>query len=209
MHSCLTHLHVQIKNGGVQWYDGKSRWLCAYEVLVSQGFPIHPYLVNPRPAHPPTTLLDLLEVTAKACSFSEAPYVGPDRKRGQVVGQAGNAMHVNVVGVGLLWAYLWCIRVDQVGPSGSIPPSAVTAWPFNRSFGHVLSRVTPAGPAPNLRTLQAVAAIAASAPGTSAAAREKVRERRPSTPTRPTRDRKRPRFSSTADELFGASSRDA
>ena len=65
----------------------KSRWLTPRELLVAQGFPIREAVLTPR--DPPTTSFDV-PVDA--------------RRRSQTIHRAGNAMHVNVIGLVFLYS---------------------------------------------------------------------------------------------------------
>lgn len=75
-------LHTIKKNSGIIFNDNKKRWKTPDELLVAQCFPIP--IALPKPRQPPT------------CSFGVER---SDRKRGQLSAQAGNSIHVNVIGL--------------------------------------------------------------------------------------------------------------
>ena len=98
-----THLHTLIKNVGMLFSWPDLRWLTPVEVLMFQGFPI--------PSH--------VKAHGERTSFEvprSARDVGP-RSRRAMLEQAGNSMHVNVMGVALLWALCY-VELDQPRPVG-------------------------------------------------------------------------------------------
>ena len=75
-----------IKNAGAQWNDKMGQLFSAVEMLISQGFPIRPWLTNPRSMRDRKKAL-------KAWHFVTS-FVVPrlERSRPNIAGQAGNSM---------------------------------------------------------------------------------------------------------------------
>ena len=94
MQTLIAHSHMM-------WSDVHNRWLSAREVLSLQGFPVHAHHVKDLGFHES----DL----CKLCSFntSRASSGMPARNRSAMVRQAGDSMHVSVVGAALLWSAMY------------------------------------------------------------------------------------------------------
>ena len=106
MMSTPTHLHCLIHNCGLLYSTEFGRWLMPSELLVAQGFPTHP-------GSTPWAYNQARPV----CSFNAQRSMahGGPRKARHVAGQVGNSMHVNVVGVVLLWS-LFCLERMDASP---------------------------------------------------------------------------------------------
>ena len=77
--------------------NAKRRWLCASEALVAQGFPIHAI-------YPHRSCDELL------CSFN---LPRESRRHRAVAGQAGNSMHVTVIGIVQLAGYMQTTHISD------------------------------------------------------------------------------------------------
>lgn len=84
-------LHTMIKGAGLTWSKIHGRWLCPIEVWTAMGFPTAP-------------LLQCKSGVESHVSRGRAP--PSTRSRNSSVNQAGNAMHVNVIGGASLAALL-------------------------------------------------------------------------------------------------------
>ena len=84
---------------------GETFWLTLRELLVAQGFPLREAVIMPR--DPPTTSFDVpLE----------------SRRRSSIVQRAGNAMHVNVVGLAFLNCVTQTVEPDAATSMASLLP---------------------------------------------------------------------------------------
>ena len=94
MQTLIAHSHMM-------WSDVHNRWLSARKVLSLQGFPVHAHHFKYLGIHES----DL----CKLCSFnaSRASSGMPARNRSAMVRQAGDSMHVSVVGAALLWSAMY------------------------------------------------------------------------------------------------------
>ena len=90
--STPTELHAMLAHPHLNYLTRSNRWLAPSEVLVSLGFPLDPWLVNPHSGIP-----------HKCCSFA----VPRQRNRLVVQHQAGNSMNVNVAMVVILYALVY------------------------------------------------------------------------------------------------------
>ena len=111
--STITYLHCIIHNVGLLYSATFQRWMMPSELLVAQGFPMHPeineWAFN---EHGPTALVH------PACSFNTKRHdKNGVRKVRNIGGQVGNSMNVNVVGIVLLWCLISPKRLDTVSPA--------------------------------------------------------------------------------------------
>lgn len=97
--SSTTHLHTLIKNVGMLFSWPDLRWLTPVEVLMFQGFPIPKHVK----AHGERTSFEVPRST---------------RSRRAMLEQAGNSMHVNVMGVAVLWALSY-VELEQPRSAGT------------------------------------------------------------------------------------------
>lgn len=80
-------LHTLTRNHGLVWSDQMKRWFFPSESLLAQAFPVSEGLRKPKPDG------------SVACSF----HMARPRRRNSAFAQAGNAMHVHVIGIIMLW----------------------------------------------------------------------------------------------------------
>ena len=111
-------LHCIIKNCGVIFTEHPRvfppRWLTSSETLVAQGFR----------AKPSTRQVSRVDPASVATSF----HLARDRRHPQTMrGQAGNAMHVNCVGVVLLSTFMPRVKPVQSSPGCATPKSGLFA----------------------------------------------------------------------------------
>ena len=108
--STSKHLHCIIHNVGLLYSATFERWMMPSELLVAQGFPMHPeineWAFND---HGPTALVH------PVCSFNAKRHGGV-RKARHIGAQVGNSMNVNVAGIVLLWCLISPKRLDTESP---------------------------------------------------------------------------------------------
>ena len=110
MTSTCTQLMTMIHNLHFLYSSMFRRWMTSSELIVAQGFPLHPEInawafTEEGPAG----------VVYPASSFNmKRPTKFGERKARQVGGQVGNSMHVNVVGIVMLWCLVSPKRVDTL-----------------------------------------------------------------------------------------------
>eukprot|EP00974_Lingulodinium_polyedra_P004991 468670-Lingulodinium_polyedra.AAC.1 len=88
--STETYLNTIIKNVGLLWSTRDKRWIFPSEMLLFQGF-----AADPR-----------VKVYREPCSFDieRQDLALPGRRRNVILQQCGNSMHVQVMGLSLLWS---------------------------------------------------------------------------------------------------------
>lgn len=106
-----TYLQTLIKNCGIMFSTFHGRWLCPFETLIIQGFPVLPEL---QVYGESPSFCRSRDAVAHLCSARELP-----RKRGVIFEQAGNSMNTTVMGIGLLW---WVTAMP--GPGSTSPTSS-------------------------------------------------------------------------------------
>ncbi len=95
-------LHTQLHNVGLQWALPLNRFLHPVEVLCAHGFPVRRNF----------------SYGEDTCSFT-IPRV-PARNRTAMAGQAGDTMHVNVVGAVLAYCVFFVSRTSESCDPGDI-----------------------------------------------------------------------------------------
>jgi hypothetical protein len=100
-------LHTMIRTAGIIYVhtmpDGVQieRILTASEILLANGFPVHPELAVPS------------SKTPTRCTSFCPPSARVDRKRSHMVQQSGNAMNVAVCSLTTMFMVLFVHRIDQ------------------------------------------------------------------------------------------------
>lgn len=102
-------LHTLIRNCNLQYTEHVQppRWMCATELLVVQGFPLHPLFDSSRKKTLNNPFLKPL-----SSFYSDRM---PRRSLRDVGAQAGNSMHVNNVGAVVCYPMLCISRIDCTG----------------------------------------------------------------------------------------------
>ena len=82
------------------------RWMSARECLLAQGFPV----------------MQESKIRGTFCSFDNPRSVWR-RKRAAMYQQSGNSMNVHMIGMGLMWAFLFvnCRLDDQAPAQADVP----------------------------------------------------------------------------------------
>ena len=132
------NMNTVIANSGIMFSTVHWRWLTPFEKLAAQGIAVYGHLC-------PEGL---------ACSFQQPRQVLglPPRVRSAVSRQAGNAMHCNVIGIAMLWAYANADLSTRTHSQMQVLRQAVDKYPGLCAAAAVSLAVactpTPLGPTP-------------------------------------------------------------
>ena len=84
-----SELQCILKGTGIVFVDELRRWICPYEFLACQGYPVYP----------------ITKIYDEGTSFDQPA----NRNRARIIEQCGNAMHTQFMGLCILWAY-GCVK---------------------------------------------------------------------------------------------------
>ncbi len=95
-----SHLQTLTRNGYLLYSTFHGRWLTPWESLAAQNFPVFDRMIQ----FGESSSFSVVRTDSGSRGTDRAPYNG--RARGELYSQAGNSMHVGLVGVALMWAIL-------------------------------------------------------------------------------------------------------
>jgi site-specific DNA-cytosine methylase len=122
--TCGTHTHASgtklqmtiISNSGIVMSAPHKRWLFPEELLIGQGFPTTDVLLAAALGDASVSVTSFNVDRATIANPLPRDYGSgnfPARRRNTVAAQAGNSMHVGMIGAAMMWHFGFCIRGDM------------------------------------------------------------------------------------------------